>query len=100
MEHSHRIGEPLIRPMFFDFPSDPACWDLPDQYLFGPDVLVAPVLHMGQRSREVYLPLGAQWLEKLTGRTCAGGQTVSAAAPLEAIPVFLRDGSHRDWIES
>lgn len=100
MERSHRTGEPLIRPMFFDFPSDPACWDLPDQYMFGPDVLVAPVLHMGQRSREVYLPFGAQWLEKLTGRTYAGGQTVSAAAPLEAIPVFLRDGNHRDWIES
>ena len=48
--------------------------------------------------RAVYLPKGAQWTDLHTGKTYAGGQTLACDAPLERIPVFLRDGSHPDWI--
>lgn len=84
-------GLPPMRPLFFDFPSDPACAGVDDQFLLGPDLLVAPVLHEGARSREVYLPAGASWTDAWSGATYAGGKTISADAPLERIPLYLRD---------
>ena len=64
-----------------------------DEYMYGPDILVAPILHAGQRSREVYLPAGESWIEHATGKTYTGGTTVLAAAELDTIPVFLRENS-------
>ncbi|HVU65470.1 MAG TPA: glycoside hydrolase family 31 protein, partial [Ktedonobacteraceae bacterium] len=84
-------GLPPMRPLFFDFPGDPACAGVDDQFLLGPDLLVAPVLHEGARSREVYLPAGASWTDAWSGATYAGGLTISADAPLERIPLYLRD---------
>ena len=98
MQEAHEDGAPVMRTMFFAFPEDEATWDLRDQYMFGPDVLVAPVLDAGAVQRAVYLPKGAQWTDLHTGKTYAGGQTLACDAPLERIPVFLRDGSHPDWI--
>ena len=54
-------GSPLIRTMFYEFPEDAACWELKDQYMFGEKYLVAPIFHLNQFEREVYLPAG-QWL--------------------------------------
>ncbi|WP_461225311.1 glycoside hydrolase family 31 protein [Lacticaseibacillus suihuaensis] len=82
-------GAPLLRTMFYEFPDDPKAWELQDQYMFGADYLVAPVLHAGVRNRSVYLPAGS-WQNVDDGQTYAGGQTVTAAAPLERIPVFKR----------
>ena len=62
------------------------------QMMFGDDVLVAPVFELGARQRDVYLPAGATWIDAHTGVEYAGGQTVTADAPLELIPVFLRKG--------
>ena len=62
-----------------------------DAYLFGPSLLVAPVMEAGQRQRSVYLPAGAQWTHVWSGETYEGGQTVTVAAPLEEIPVFTRE---------
>ena len=98
MQEAHEDGAPVMRTMFFAFPEDEATWDLRDQYMFGPDVLVAPVLDAGAVQRAVYLPKGAQWTDLHIGKTYAGGQTLACDAPLERIPVFLRDGSHPDWI--
>jgi alpha-D-xyloside xylohydrolase len=85
-------GTPPMRPLFFDFPDDAAAPAVDDQFMFGPDLLVAPVLHPGATSRNVYLPAGAKWTDAWTGKEFKGGQTIKAAAPLDKIPLFLRDG--------
>jgi alpha-D-xyloside xylohydrolase len=90
MRAAHESGAPVMRGMFFEFPDDPATWTISDQFLFGPDILVAPVTHAGARARSVYLPAGASWTEASTGTTFEGGQTVEAAAPLDVVPVFAR----------
>ena len=61
MKQAHETGDPVIRALFYEFPDDKECWDITDSYLFGPDVLVAPVCHEKARSRRVYLPSGASW---------------------------------------
>ncbi|QUL57138.1 glycoside hydrolase family 31 protein [Paenibacillus tritici] len=91
MEAAHEKGTPPMRPLFYDFPQDPAAWDVEDQYMFGPDLLVAPVLSEGERARKVYLPSGASWTHVYSGETFAGGQAVMTDAPLEQIPLFVRD---------
>lgn len=83
-------GTPPMRPLFFDFERDAETHAIEDQFLFGPDLLVAPITRHRQRSRAVYLPAGVRWRDAWTGETHAGGQTLNAAAPLERIPVFLR----------
>ncbi len=92
MRQAHETGAPLIRALFYEFPQDPKCWEIGDTYLFGPDVLVAPVCRPDARSRDVYLPEGADWVHAGTGEIYAGGQTVTAPAPLDTLPVFLRGG--------
>jgi len=93
MALAHTKGIPPMRPLFFDFPQDEAVWAIEDQFMFGPDVLVAPVLHQGARSREVYLPAGASWTDVWVGKTFEGGQQITANAPLERIPLYLRDNA-------
>ena len=93
MAAAHERGTPVIRPLFYDFPADTRAWEVEDQYLFGPDVLVAPILEYGQRERPVYLPAGRSWVDVRTGAGHEGGQTVTAAAPLESTPVFAAAGS-------
>ncbi len=94
MERASRSGEPVMRPLFFDFPGDDTCWKTEDAYMFGPELLVAPVMESSVSEREVYLPASCSWTEAATGRVFAGGQTVRAAAELDVIPVFLRQGSN------
>ncbi len=84
-------GTPPMRPLFFDFPDDDRAQAVDDQFMFGPDLLVAPVLHPGVTGRKVYLPAGAKWADAWTGKVFKGGQTVKAAAPLDKIPLYLRD---------
>ena len=91
MAAAHEKGTPVMRPLFYDFPADSAAWACEDAYLFGPSLLVAPVMEAGQRQRSVYLPAGAQWTHVWSGETYEGGQTVTVAAPLEEIPVFTRE---------
>jgi len=93
MRQAHEKGTPPMRPLFYDFPHDPACWEVEDAYMFGPDLLVAPILHEGARSRNVYLPAGSSWTDPYTGETFPGGITVTADAPLARIPLFLKDGA-------
>ena len=93
MEDAHTNGAPVMRPLFYDFPHDSEAVNCEDEYMFGPDVLVAPVLELGVRERLVYLPKGLKWKEARTGKVYEGGQRVNAAAPLESIPVFIREGA-------
>ena len=96
MQATHETGEPLLRPMFFDFPEDKACWDYADQHMFGPDILVAPILEPGQKTRTVYLPAGVSWMDANTGNRYEGGREVSIPLSMDSIPVFLRDGRQRE----
>ena len=91
MEETTKTGAPLIRTMFFEFPEDEKCWNLPEQYMFGSDYLVAPVLSLGAREREVYLPKG-KWENINNNIVYDGGQTVTVPAPLDAMPVFKKIG--------
>ena len=84
---AHVTGAPLIRTMFFEFPEDETCWNLKDQYMFGGKYLVAPVLELGAREREVYLPAG-RWKDVNSGEILEGGRVVTAPAPLDVIPVY------------
>jgi alpha-D-xyloside xylohydrolase len=60
--------------------------------MFGPDVLVAPVITYGAREREVYLPAGASWMDAWTGESVKENGWTTALAPLLRIPVYLRQG--------
>ena len=94
MQAAHMHGTPVMRTLFYEFPADSKSWDVSDEYLFGPDLLVAPVMDAGMTQRPVYLPDGAQWTNAWTGEVLAGGQTVAVDAPLDIIPLFLRDGAN------
>jgi alpha-D-xyloside xylohydrolase len=92
MRAAHERGAPVMRPLFYDFPRDAASWEVEDEYMLGPELLVAPVMAEGQREREAYLPKGARWANAWTGERLEGGQRVRVDAPLDRIPLFLRDG--------
>jgi len=92
MRSAHETGLPPMRPLFLDFPADQASWEVEDQFLLGEDILVAPVITEGARERQVYLPAGAAWRDAWTGVLGPGGERVTAAAPLDTIPVYLREG--------
>ena|SRR5690242_8100185 len=98
MRQAHENGDPVMRPMFYGFPGDERSWTLRDQYLFGPDLLVAPVVRPGDRTRDVHVPAGASWTDLHTGRTYDGGGTLTLDAPLDVIPVLARDGTHRELV--
>lgn len=86
-DEAHTNGSPLIRTMFYEFPDDAKCWELQDQYMFGAKYLVAPIFHLNQFEREVYLPNG-KWKLTSDGTVYEGGQTVKVDAPIEYSPVF------------
>jgi alpha-D-xyloside xylohydrolase len=88
-----QTGLPLMRPLLVDFPADTRCEDIEDEYMFGSELLVAPVLEAGVTQRQVYLPVGARWTDAWTGETLEGGQTIMVDAPLDKIPLFTRDGT-------
>ncbi len=92
MKTASETGAPVMRPLFYDFPEDKTCWETEDAYMFGPDLLVAPVMEAGTTTRTIYLPKGASWTDANTKQAYEGGQTVTVPAPLDVIPVMLRDG--------
>jgi alpha-glucosidase (family GH31 glycosyl hydrolase) len=92
-EEAARSGLPIARPLLFAWPDDPAVADRWDEYLFGADLLVAPVWQDGARSRQVYLPAG-RWEDFWdASRMFEGPQTITVEAPLDVIPVFVRAGA-------
>lgn len=93
MGEAHEKGTPVMRPLFYEFPKDARAWEEHQEYLFGADILVAPVMYEAMREREVYLPQGSSWTHVWSGQTYEGGQKVVVAAPLEEIPLFVRAGA-------
>ncbi len=99
MRQAHEKGSPVMRTLFYEFPADDNCWDITDSYMFGPDILVAPVVHEGARSRQVYLPKDAEWVLAGSGKRYEGGKSYEIEAPIETLPVFLRDGKQGYLVE-
>jgi alpha-D-xyloside xylohydrolase len=89
----HQTGAPLMRALWMDFPNDSHVFNMSDEYLFGPSLLVAPVLQQGATTREVYLPSGTDWYNYWTNERVHGGQTISVQSPIDTIPLFVRAGS-------
>ncbi len=90
---THETGAPFMRGLFMDFPGDPRVANLGDEYMFGPALLVAPVTEQGTTTRSVYLPAGTDWYNFWTNEKVRGGQTITVAAPIDTIPLFVRAGS-------
>ncbi|MHA6481106.1 glycoside hydrolase family 31 protein [Paenibacillus sp. strain BS8-2] len=93
-ERSSRTGHPLMRAMLLDYGGDPTCAGLTQQYMFGEELLVAPILEEGATEVELYLPQGS-WLPLLHGRDAlhSTGQWVTVEADLSSIPVYMRANS-------
>lgn len=92
MKEAHEAGAPVMRTMFYEFSEDAVAWDLKTQYMYGSDILVAPMVEAHAVSRKVYLPTGATWTHAGTGEVYEGGQWVEVKAEIDTLPVFLRDG--------
>lgn len=90
---SYQTGAPYMRALFMDFPQDPVAANIPDEYMFGPAFLVAPVTEQGATQRTVYLPAGSDWYNFWTNERIKGGQTITASAPIDTLPLFVRAGS-------
>lgn len=95
-EDAQRSSAPLVRHLMLEFPTDRATWSISDQYLLGPDLLVAPVTTEGATRRSVYLPAGATWFHVWTGEAHEGGRTIEIDAPLGSPPVFSRNADRAD----
>jgi alpha-glucosidase len=85
-------GAPVQRPLVFDFQYDAAVRDIDDEYLFGPDLLIAPAVAAGQTARQVYLPAG-DWYDWHTGSFVGGSRYLLTATPMDRIPIYARGGA-------
>jgi alpha-D-xyloside xylohydrolase len=96
-QRAHQTGEPIIRPLFLVDPTAPEAWKDWETYQYGPDILLSPVWQKGQRSKQVYLPSGAQWQEAWhPEKTYRGGQTITVTADRYQLPLFIRVGANVD----
>lgn len=93
MRAAHEDGIPPMRPLFVDHPDDDGSWSIEDEFMLGPDILVAPVVVANARERDVYLPPG-RWCDAWTATTHEGPTIVRVEAPLDRVPVFVRDGAN------
>lgn len=89
MKEAHEKGTPVIRILFYEFLEDSTCWEIEDQYLYGGDILVAPVLSVNSESRKLYLPEGV-WMEYATKKVYKEKKWITVKTPINEIPVFVR----------
>lgn len=85
-------GRPLMRPMFYHYPSDKECYAATDQYMWGPQLLVAPVLEQGAAQKKLYLPAGS-WYDYTNGKLVKGGQWTTREAGISDIPFYVKEGA-------
>ena len=88
---SSEHGLPMVRALFVEFPDDPGAWLVDDEYLYGSSLLVAPLLHENETSRDVYLPPG-KWIDYQTGKNYSGGWQKIEAGKIPEI-ILVRDGT-------
>ncbi len=86
-------GYPIVRPMFYEFPEDSTAYEVNEQYMFGNDLLISPIVVRGQETKEVYLPEGANWYNFWTNSITSGNRTITEKIILETIPIYVRAGS-------
>ncbi len=91
-KNSSQTGEPIMRPMFFDFPDDEVCYGIDDQYMFGRDILFAPIVNQGQTDRKVYLPAG-KWVKTSDKSVVEGGRWIDVHAELDEFIAYVREGA-------
>lgn len=89
---AYKTGLPLMRPMWLHYPDDERCRTLADQFLWGRDMLIAPVYEKGATSRQVYLPKG-EWYDWWTEAKTAGAQTITRKVDLSVLPIYVRAGA-------
>lgn len=92
MAVASKTGVPVMRPMFFDYPEDETCYTLGDEYMFGDDILFAPIARQGQTKRSVYLPEG-EWVFARNHETYKGGAWYELTAELDEFIAFVRKGA-------
>lgn len=85
-------GRPIMRAMVMDFGDDAKTTDLKEQFMFGPSLLIAPIVNKGEREKMVYLP-DTSWYDFWTGEKLSGGKTITVSAPLDHLPIFARAGT-------
>ncbi len=86
-------GYSMMRGLVMDFPNDAKAHDIADQYLFGPALMINPVIKAGAVSRSVYAPKGSAWFDFWTGKRHQGGHSIQVDAPLDTLPIYVRTGS-------
>jgi len=91
-EHE-RSGEPVMRPLWYEFPNDKLTYLIDDEYMVGSDVLVAPVVRQGATTRGIYLPTGADWVDWWTGEKIESGKVHYLQTPIDRLPIFVRAGA-------
>lgn len=92
-EESSKSGYPLIRSLFFEFPDDPTAWEESLNYMFGSELLIAPIVEEGIKELDVYLPKGFNWINVFTNEKYEGGATYKIQVELDEFPVFCKEGS-------
>lgn len=92
-QQTYHTDYTIMRGLIMDFGGDSKVWNINDQYMFGPSLLINPVYQAGATKRSVYLPAGQGWYDFYTGTYVNGGQTVSADAPYDRMPIFVKEGS-------
>ena len=90
--HTHLTGEPLMRALVFDYMDDENVFDIKDEFLFGREILVAPVTEERATGRDVYFPAG-EWYDLDYGYRYEGGKSYTVFAPQNRIPVFVKGGA-------
>jgi len=88
---SSEHGLPMVRALFVEFPDDPGSWNVDDEYLFGSQILVAPLMHENETGRNVYLPPGT-WIDYQSGKNYSGGWNKIKAGQIPEI-ILVRDGT-------
>lgn len=92
MVESAATGHPINRPLVYEFPDDLHCVEESFDFMLGSSLLVASVLAPGIRNKKIYLPAGQYWYDFYSSKHFAGGSTYKVPAPLEHIPLFVREG--------
>jgi alpha-glucosidase len=89
-EDSAGTGKPVFQPLVYQYQDDTEVRDITDEFMFGDNVLMAPVVERGATERDVYLPEGDRWVDFWTNEVHEGGQRMTVDAPIDHLPIYVR----------